>query len=229
MNIEIFQKVEGAKQAQGLTIIIDVFRAFTLEACLYKNKCKKIYACKDIETAYKLKEKYPNSILIGERNGKKIDGFDYGNSPSIIKDIDFSDKVVIHTTTNGTNGLANANNSDELITGSLVNAKAIAKYIKDKNPCNVSLVCMGWQDRETEEDTLCAEYIKSLLLDEYFDIESKAMDLKNSEGKKFFDPCNQDIFPREDFYECIRVNSCDFVIKCYKEEDYFRNEMISNG
>ena len=34
MNIEILQLVEGAKKARGLTVIIDVFRAFTTETMI---------------------------------------------------------------------------------------------------------------------------------------------------------------------------------------------------
>ena len=32
MEINILQLLEGAKQAKGLTVIIDVFRAFSVEA-----------------------------------------------------------------------------------------------------------------------------------------------------------------------------------------------------
>ena len=41
MNIKILHMVEGAKQATGLTVIIDVFRAFTVEAYLMNNDAEK--------------------------------------------------------------------------------------------------------------------------------------------------------------------------------------------
>jgi 2-phosphosulfolactate phosphatase len=59
--------------------------------------------------------------------------FDYGNSPSQIENVDFSDKVVIHTTSCGTQGIVNDINADGIITGSFVNASAIVKYIKQSN------------------------------------------------------------------------------------------------
>ncbi len=34
-NINILHLIEGAKQAKGLMVIIDVFRAFSLECYLY--------------------------------------------------------------------------------------------------------------------------------------------------------------------------------------------------
>ena len=92
-------------------------------------------------------------------------------------------KRIIHTTSAGTQGVTNASHADEIITGSLVNAKAIAAYIKQKNPEEVSLVCMGWQcERDTAEDVLCAEYIKSLLEDKpYENIGERALQLKELE------------------------------------------------
>ena len=122
--------VEGAKQATGLTVIIDVFRAFTVEAYLMNNGADKIIPVGDSEIAYKYKKEDPNIILVGERHGKIMPGFDYGNSPSQIENIDFSGKTIVHTTSAGTQGIANASNADVILTGSLVNAKAIANYIK---------------------------------------------------------------------------------------------------
>ena len=108
MEIEILQLKEGAKKATGTTIIIDVFRAFSLEAYLFAQGCKEVRAVYDKEQAYAFKKEHPEYILIGERQGKILPGFDYGNAPSSITGKDFSDKTVIHTTTNGTLGIQNA-------------------------------------------------------------------------------------------------------------------------
>lgn len=134
MDIRILQLIEGAKEAVGLTVIIDVFRAFSLECYLYDKGVKCILPIGNIEDAYKLKEENKDRILVGERTGIKCAGFDYGNSPSQMKDISLEGKTIIHTTSAGTQGIANAMNADEIITGSLVNAKAVAEYIKRKKP-----------------------------------------------------------------------------------------------
>ncbi len=44
MEINILQLAQGAKHATGITIIIDVFRAFSLEAYLFHNECKEVFA-----------------------------------------------------------------------------------------------------------------------------------------------------------------------------------------
>ena len=67
---------------------------------------------------------------------------------------DLKGKTIVHTTSSGTQGIANAKNADEIITGSFVNAGAIVKYIQQKQPKTVSLVCMGYAcEYPTDEDT----------------------------------------------------------------------------
>ena len=80
MNIQILQLVEGAKNARGLTVVIDVFRAFSVEAYLFAQGVDKILPIGDAELAYRLKEENPEFVLAGERMGKILPGFDIGNS-----------------------------------------------------------------------------------------------------------------------------------------------------
>ena len=219
-NINILHLIDGAKQAKGLTVIIDVFRAFSLECYLYDMDVKQIRPVGTIEEAFSFRNRIQNSVLIGERHGKKCDGFDYGNSPSTILKKDVAGKTIIHTTSAGTQGIVNATDASEIITGSLVNAKAIAKYIIAKQPQMVSLVCMGNGGvRSAPEDELCAEYIKSILEDrEFLDLEQRVSSLKNHGGEHFFDKSRQNIFPEADFYMCIELNKFPFVIKIEKDE-----------
>ena len=80
-QINILRLIEGAKQAQGLTVIIDVFRAFSVECYLYDMGVKEVRPVGTIEEAFKLRDTISDSLLVGERQGKKCEGFDYGNSP----------------------------------------------------------------------------------------------------------------------------------------------------
>lgn len=220
MNIKVLHMVEGAKQATGIAVIIDVFRAFTVEAYLMNNGAEKLIPVGDMQIAYDYKEKNKDCILIGERQGKILPGFDYGNSPSQIENIDFSGKTIVHTTTAGTQGIANANNAKEILTGSLVNARATAQYIKERKEENVSLVCMGLEaKRQTEEDNLCAYYIKNLLEGNSIELDKEIEKLKETSGSKFFDQSQQDIFPEADFYLSTQVDKFNFVLKVEKDNN----------
>lgn len=214
MNIEILHMTDGAKKARGIAVIIDVFRAFSVEAYFFANGVKEIIPVGDKALAYKMKEQNPEFILAGERKGRILPGFDVGNSPSEIVKLDCCGKTVVHTTSAGTQGTSNAVCADEILGASLVNAAATAKYIKNKNPENVSLVCMGREALfETEEDNLCAEYIRSILEETDIDIEAGIEKLKVTSGAKFFDKTQNDVFPEADFGMCTELNKFDFVMK----------------
>lgn len=217
MKIEILQLIEGARQARGLTIVIDVFRAFTVACYLADQRAKEIIPVGNIEIAYKLKEEHPEIILVGEREERMPDGFDYGNSPTHIKGVDFTGKTIVHTTSAGTQGLMNAKNASELLTGSFVNALAVVRYIKIKNPETVSLVCMGYRAQShTKEDTFCAEYIRNSLLGIPYDITAMIEVIRNTNGKRFFEHQNQPHSPQSDFYLCMELGRFNFVLKaCY--------------
>jgi 2-phosphosulfolactate phosphatase len=220
MNIDILHLIEGARQARGLTVIIDVFRAFSTACYAVRNGAVQIIPVGEVELAYKLKEENPDYVLMGERQGKMLPGFDYGNSPTDIQNVDFSGKTVIQTTSAGTQGFANAKDADELITGSFVNAEAIVTYIKKKTPEKVSLVCMGtWAVRPADEDTLCAEYIADRLRHKKIEPRNIYTQLKASKTARiFFDP-EVNWAPETDFDLCLNIGLCDFVLKAEKMAD----------
>lgn len=218
MNIKIVHKPEDAT---GLAVIIDVFRAFTVEPYIINNNAQKLIPVGDKEIAYKMKEQNPKYILIGERKGIKLPGFDYGNSPSEIKDVDFTNKTVVHTTSCGTQGIIRAKNAKEILTGSFVNCDAIKRYITENDIQEISLVSMAKPNEEpAKEDQLFAEYMKSVLEgNPLINIQEKLSDLRYTAGARFFNPEFKNIFPEEDFYLCTELNKFDFVLKVNKGID----------
>jgi 2-phosphosulfolactate phosphatase len=231
MKVKILQLLDGAKDARGLTVIIDVFRAFSTACYVYDHGAVKIIPIGEIDQAYRLKENNQDFVLIGERNEQKPPGFDFGNSPSQLVAGKIAGKTIVHTTSSGTQGIANAKKADEIITGSFVNAAAIVKYIQQKQPKTVSLVCMGYAcEYPTDEDTLCAEWIKNELeassgltkvkgnqpksFKEMVDI------IRAGSGARFFDPEKQSWSPKADFELCLDLNRFNFVLKVEVENSF---------
>lgn len=215
MEIRILQLLDGARQSEGLAVVIDVFRAFSLACYIADKGVNQYYVTADINIAYRLKEKYPDYILVGERNERIPPGFDFGNSPTHIVPMDLKGKTVVHTTSAGTQGLIlAARSAQEVITGSFVNAQAIAQYIQQSRYPVVSLVCMGYAAQyPTDEDTLCARYIQSLLEKQPFSIEQEIEALKQTSGRRLFLPENQQHSPASDFDYCTALNRFPFVLK----------------
>lgn len=223
MKIHTLDFVEGAKKAEGITVIIDVFRAFSVACYCYKKGVDKIFPVGSLKDALSFGEDRTDIARIGERGGKKILNFDFGNSPTEILSSDsLNGKVAVQTTHAGTQGLVNARNATEVLTGAFVNAKATANYIKQQNPEVVSLVRMGWEASEsTDEDDLCAEYLESLLLGQDFDADGVKRTLRKSPcAKRFLDPA---IFwnPLSDFELCTDVDRFDFTLKLNVQETPF--------
>jgi len=218
MNIEILQLLDGAKKAQGLTVIIDVFRAFSTACYAFDAGIQRIYPVGDLEKAYQLKQDNPDYILVGERNEQKPEGFDFGNSPSQLLEADLNGKTMVHTTSSGTQGIANATGASEIITGSFVNAGAIIRYIRKQNPDKVSLVCMGYSCQyPTDEDTLLAVYIKNELEGKINNFQEMVEQIRKGDGARFFAPEKQEWAPVADFDLCLSLNRFNFVLKVDQE------------
>lgn len=230
MQIEILEFVEGAKKADGLTVVIDVFRAFSVACYIIDSGAAKLIVIGTPEQAFDLRKKYRNALLAGERNEKKIPGFDLGNSPTEILSANLFGKTVILTTTAGTQGIVNASNSDTIVTGSLVNATAVAEYIKQLNPIHVSLVAMGYRGQiSAEEDLLCAKFIADRIQGKNTRFEKQISDLRNSSGRRFFLPENLEFSPPTDFFLCTMTDRFNFVLRAEKmDKGVFCLEKIEN-
>ncbi len=229
MDIGIFHLIEGARQAEGLAVVIDVFRAFSMECYLYAEGAREVRPVGSIDDTFAWRAKDPECILVGERHGKMIDGCDLGNSPCSIRPGMVRGKRVIHTTSAGTQGIVNAVHAEEIITGSFVNAKAIATYIRKKAPEKVSLVCMGKEGlAEAEEDELCAVYLKNLLTaGEMPEIDRKLWDLRAGGGSHFFRPELAEIYPEQDFWMCIARDRFDFVLRVERDNDGLLSKVLT--
>jgi 2-phosphosulfolactate phosphatase len=231
MNIAILQLIEGARAAQGLTVVIDVFRAFSVACYVIGNDAEKIITVGELEKAYDLKKRNPAYLLIGERHGKRMPGFDYGNSPTELETVDLAGRTVVQTTSAGTQGIVNATAASEIITGSFVNAHAVIDYIRARRPDEVSLVCMGTEALEpSEEDTLCAHYLKHQLEGKTIDFPVIGTHLRDCpNARKFFDDAKP-WAPRRDFDLCMDLDRFNFVLRAERDsEGYFALTRIAGA
>ncbi len=232
MKIEILHFLEGAEKARGITIIIDVFRAFSTACYLFHNEMDAFFTVDSYEEALKLKSRYPDCILVGERNGKMLKGFDFGNSPSSVKNLNACGKSVVLTTSAGTRGLIAAYenpNSAEVLTGSFVNAAATANYIKKANPSEVSLVCMGWNGlQRADEDVLCAQYLRGLLREDIIDFDEISTALRSERRTpSFLDLKDEISAPEQDLDLCLSPNRFPFALRAEKRQGLLKLVKIS--
>jgi 2-phosphosulfolactate phosphatase len=73
-----------------------------------------------------------------------------------------------------------------------------------------------------EEDTFCAEYIRNGLRGIPFDFQKALEIIRNTSGKRFFEPANQEFSPVEDFLYCMNLNYFNFVVKARTDNEFGR-------
>jgi 2-phosphosulfolactate phosphatase len=225
MHIDFLDYVDGARQARGVAVVIDVFRAFSVACYAVARGATRILPVGEIEEALQLKRAHPDYLAIGERHARRVPGFDCGNSPTEIEALDLTGRTVVHTTHAGTQGLVNARAAEHVLTGSLVNAAAICRHVRALAPARVSLVRMGVAAAgRSDADDLCAELLAARLSAAAATPGSASTaalarerarireQLRSSaEAYKFFDP-GADWAPERDFELCTELDRFDFVL-----------------
>lgn len=214
MQIDFFDHVSGARDARGIAVVIDVFRAFSVAPHAFDRGTARVLPAGEIEEAFELGRRFPGALLAGERHAHRLAGFDAGNSPTEIRALDLRGKVLVHTTHAGTQGLVNASGAEEVLTGAFVNISAVCRYILRRSPRRVSLVRMGHEARERcAEDDLYAECLRLMLLGQPAPLGEVRERLRDAPAAvKFFDPAC-DWAPRTDFDYCTEVDRFDFVLR----------------
>jgi 2-phosphosulfolactate phosphatase len=164
MEIRMASLTEGARDAVGTAVIIDVFRAFTTAAVALSRGASRIIMVDSLECALALRASGTGDLCIGERHGAKPAEFDFGNSPAELTHADVAGKTLIQTTTNGTAGVNEAHAAERVYAASFVTAEATVQAILRDAPTMVTLVAMGRAgSTRADEDELCALYLRSRL------------------------------------------------------------------
>ncbi|MBK5720232.1 2-phosphosulfolactate phosphatase [Dysgonomonas sp. Marseille-P4677] len=154
-----------------IVVVVDIFRATTSMCAALKNGAKCIIPVASIEEAQDYKAK---GYLVGaERNVKRCDFADFGNSPFDYTPEKVKDKEIVFTTTNGTQAIEAANDAHILIIGAFSNISIIADFC-NKEQKDVIVLCSGWNNRFNIEDTLFGGALVWRLLQKGYSISSDA-------------------------------------------------------
>jgi len=152
--------LDDCHQAKGVTVVIDVIRAFSTAAYSFALGAKEILLTDSVPEAFELKEAHPGARIMGEVGGVRVEGFDYGNSPSDLQYENLAGCTLIQRTSAGTQGMVRSSGATTLLGGSFVCADATTRYLKRLAPEEVNLVVTGvGPDRDGDEDVALADYL----------------------------------------------------------------------
>lgn len=161
MEINILDGRKEKEFRESTKVLVDIFRSTTTIPYILKMGCDKIIPTSSISQARTIRKELPEAVLIGERFGIRIRGFDYNNSPYEVANVDFSGKTVVFTSTNGTKVLERIKNRGEIFLSSFVNAGSTALALKNLD--SVDIVLSNRPDGPADEDMIFGEYLRDLL------------------------------------------------------------------
>jgi len=153
------------ENSQDIAVVIDVLRATTTISWALKNGADAVLVFADLdllkESAIKWQAK--KRLMLGERGGKKIEGFDLGNSPLSVTKEGVNGKRLLMSTTNGTKSLQKVQHAKHLFAMGFPNRKAVAEKIISLRSENVLILGSGWEGSYSLEDSLAAGALASYL------------------------------------------------------------------
>lgn len=199
----------------SIVVVIDIFRATTSICYGIANGAKAIIPVATVDEC--LSRKDGICMLAAERDGKVVEGFDFGNSPFAYTKEKVAGKTVVLTTTNGTYAVSESRKTaHQIIIGSFLNLDAVANYLKSQDK-DVLLLCSGWKNKANIEDTLFAGAVVSQLVKEEYELDDAAYfsedlyhiakaDLKAYTSKASHGKRMQKLNLEEDIKFCLNMN-----------------------
>ena len=151
--------------SEAVCVVIDVLRATTVIATLFQRHCPCVYVAASHESARTF-ARAQGYVLCGETAGYKVADFDYGNSPTEFAQMDFTDRPVVLSTTNGTKATAMVAGARQVFLGAAINRGAVARAAWEtaqESGSDIVLVCSGTDDQFTLEDaTVAGMYVEAI-------------------------------------------------------------------
>jgi len=160
------EEIKNTELAGKLVVVIDVLRASSTIVTALANGCNGFMPILSPELAREKAQQFEKEgiLLGGEREGKKIEGFDLGNSPREYKEEAVKGKTIIFSTTNGVKTLEMAKDARKIIIGSFLNLQAVCHYCTNYQG-DILIICAGREGKYSLEDTACAGMIIHSLRD----------------------------------------------------------------
>ena len=156
----------------GIAVVVDVLRATTVMVRALAAGCEAIVPCREIDEAKAIAAGMPvgTALLVGERQGLPIPGFDLGNSPADFTTEVCEEKTLVMTTTNGTRAILASLEAERVYIASFGNLRATStelsvQFLKKDHRHSVHIICAGTDGQISLEDSLLAGALARQIVD----------------------------------------------------------------
>jgi 2-phosphosulfolactate phosphatase len=134
-------------------VVVDILRATSCMVTAFAHGVESITPFANLDICRSMKAN--GYVTSGERDGKKVEGFDKGNSPFEYMGDQVKGLRIAFTTTNGTQAIEKSKGAKEIVIGAFLNLSAVARHLLFTEN-NILVVCAGWKGKVNLEDTLFA-------------------------------------------------------------------------
>jgi len=159
MEVDVAFVPPAAAPVDRTCIVIDVLRATSVIAVLMNKGMRRIYPTATIDEALQLRAQLAsdgtNVFLLGEQGGLPPEGFDAGNSPTALEELEIGAEIAVQATTNGTPALLACEGAPLVMAAAPLNADAVTQLALEAGN-DVLVVCAGLRAGFAEDDTLAA-------------------------------------------------------------------------
>jgi 2-phosphosulfolactate phosphatase len=200
--------VEGARNAGGVVVVIDVLRSFTVSAYALAGGARECLLVPTVDEALSLARVIPDAIVCAEEHALPIPGIAISNSPTQIKQTDVKGKTLIQRSSAGTPVMAAVQSSEGMFAGSLVVASATAQACLLRSPTVVTLVASA----DFPEDHACAKYLEALMRGNELDLDPLLQPLRESDRYRRVMAGLWPGFPPTDIELSLAVDRFDFAM-----------------
>jgi 2-phosphosulfolactate phosphatase len=207
---------EGAREARGVVVVIDVFRAFTVSAFALAGGALEVLYVADLERARQVAAGIPGAILSAEVDGLPVAGVAISNSPTMIAAADIAGRTLVQRSSAGVQSLAAATGATSLFAAGVVVAGATARRLLELAPELVTLVASR---ADHPEDGACAEYLAGLLEATEPDLDDLLGALRASDRYARLSAGSVPGFPATDLALSLDLDRFDFALEVERGEN----------
>jgi 2-phosphosulfolactate phosphatase len=176
VSVSFLPRLPERVDLSGLAVVVDLLRASTTITYALHAGAKCVVPCRTRDEAMAVRLRLagggvgaPEVLLGGERGGVKIDGFDLGNSPAEYTRERVGGRIVVFTTTNGTNAILQSAPGGCVAIGCYANLRELTEELVDAGrPVHVN--CAGTGGAVTMEDCTFGGRLASELVDRGFEL-----------------------------------------------------------
>ena len=136
-----------------MVVAVDILRATSSIVTAFAHGIEKVIPVSHLEECQTYSGQ--GCLTAAERDGRKADGFDLGNSPFSYMEPNIAGRTLAMTTTNGTQAIRLSADADAVLVGAFLNLSSVAAYLEARQK-DVIVVCAGWKGNFNLEDTLFA-------------------------------------------------------------------------